>query len=85
MPSPSRPTASETRGALGPVATFVFRWAIGVVLLSLVLVALDIGLDVRLPQPRRGTLPFALAVSLCVALVLGVGAYGKPQPPSRSE
>lgn len=85
MPPPPRPAASETRGTLGPLALFLFRSAIGAVLITLVLLALDLGLDLRLPQPLRGALPYALAVGLCVALVLGVGAYGKPQPPSRPD
>lgn len=85
MSSPPRPVTSDARGTLGPLALILFRSAIGVVIATLVLVALDLGVGFQIPQPLRGALPYALAVGFCVALVLGVGAYGKPQPPSRSD
>ncbi len=86
MPEPSeKPRRPAPRGALAPGLRRLYRAAIAVALLALALLVLDAGLGVRLPQPLRPALPFALFAGLCVALALGVGAYGTPQPPGKRD
>lgn len=83
-PDAAAPRRSDERGSLGPVAGLVFRAALALTGLALLLLLVDIGLDWQLPQPVRSALPFALLVGLLVSLTLGVGAFGAAKRPERA-
>ena len=92
MPDPSRidppPDAprvrrsDETAPLRGP-ARWAFRTANAAFLLALALMLADAFLDVRLPQPWRGALPYVFAGGVGLALVLYVSAYGAPKRPAK--
>jgi len=76
------PREPRPRASLSPFSTRVLRASVAAFCVLLVAMLADVLLGLTLPQPLRSLLPLALAVSLCVALVIGVAAYGAPQRPA---
>jgi len=78
------PRSSRFRTSLKTIPQALFSVSIATVVLALVLLLADILIGWHLPQPIRPVLPIVLAAALCVALVLGVSAFGAPQRPGGS-
>lgn len=81
MPPESAPRPPRPRASLSPLAANLLRGSVVVFVILLAAVLADVLFGLTLPQPVRWLLPLALAAALCVALAIGVAAYGAPQRP----